>query len=175
MRVGELLRKNLVETIKTGVKGGSTVFMMSYSGVSGSQMSTLRKRLKEVGAALYVSPNTMAKRALKDLEYTSLADQIEGQTAFVWSNSDSVEVSKILSKFAKECEGVIVRGGILEGNIISEVDVKKLADLPSREVLLAMLLGVIQSPISRLAMVLNGKTKELLSILKQLSEKKGGN
>jgi large subunit ribosomal protein L10 len=80
-----------------------------------------------------------------------------------------------LVDFVKGFEGVIVQGGLLQGRILEQEDVKRLSELPTREILLAKLLSVIQSPLNRLAMALNAKTRELLSILKQLSEKKGGN
>ena len=70
---------------------------------------------------------------------------------------------------------VCIAGGLLEGKELNKNDVKKLSDLPSREVLLSMLLSTIQSPLTRLAGALNAKTRDLISVLKQLSEKKGGN
>ncbi len=174
MRVGQVYRQKLIQTVKEEIQHQEAVFLLTFSQVSGLQMSNLRKDLKQIGARLFVTRNAMARMALKDLDYDSLVQSVARQTALVWSDSDSAEVSKILTKFTKACKGCSVRGGILQGAAIKEEDVQKLADLPSREVLLAMLLGVIQSPLTRLAGVLNGKTRELLSILKQLSEKKGG-
>ena len=173
-KVGHIVRENLVETLKKGIEKRDNVFLMSYSHVSGLQMSNLRKSLSQLGAELYVSKNSMAQRALSDLNFERLAQKINGQIAFVWANTDSAEVSKVLMNFSKDCEGVVVRGGLLQGDIIADHQVQQLADLPSREVLLSMLLAAIQSPVSRLMGALNGKTRELLSILKQLSEKKGG-
>ena len=95
--------------------------------------------------------------------------------AFVWSQADAVEVAKALVKFAKECENIKIRGGLLDGKILEKDQIIQLSELPSRQVLLTMLLSTIQSPLTRLAGALSGKTQELLSILKQLSEKKGGN
>ena len=124
---------------------------------------------------MYVSKNSLASLALKDLEREKLAESIDGQTAFIWSDSDSVEISKILVEFAKDIDTVSVSGGLLEGKILDKDDVKRLSDLPSREILLSMLLSAIQSPLTRFAQALNAKTRDLLSVLKQLSEKKGGN
>ena len=75
----------------------------------------------------------------------------------------------------KDFETVIVQGGLLQGKLIEQADIKKLSELPSRDVLLSMLLSAIQSPLTRLAGALNAKTRDLVSVLKQLSEKKGGN
>ena len=84
-------------------------------------------------------------------------------------------VSKALFKFAEGCDGVQIRGGVLDGAVLTQTDIKRLADLPAKEVLQAQLLGTMIAPLTRLAGSLNAKTRDLLSILKQLSEKKGGN
>jgi len=174
-RVGQLYRETLVNHIKEGVDENSNVFLISYSKVSSVQASELRKDLKKIGADVYVSKNSVAQIALKELEQKELAERIDGQTAFVWSTADSVAVSKILVKFSEDIKTVTVQGGLLDGRLIEEADVIKLSSLPSREVLLAQLLGTIQAPLTRLAGALNAKSRELLSILKQLSEKQGGN
>ena len=124
---------------------------------------------------MYVSKNSIAQKALKELKQDKLAERVVGQTAFIWSNADSVAVSKVLIKFIKDRERVTVPAGIFEGKILEQEDIKRLSELPSREVLLSMLLSTIQAPLTRLAGALNAKTREVLSILKQLSEKKGGN
>lgn len=174
-RVGQLYRDNLREHIKQGVEKNTGIFLFSYSRVSSPQITNLRKSLRQTGARMFVSKNSLAQKALKELKQEELAQKINGQTAFIWGGSDSVEVSKILVKFAKDFEYVVLQGGMLEGRLLKKEDIKKLSDLPSRQVLLAMLLGSLQAPLSRLAGALNAKTRDLLSLLKQLSEKKGGN
>ena len=171
-KVGRIFRESLVSKIKEGVDNTSSVFIVNYSKLSGAQLSDFRKNLKQAGVRVQVVRNTMARRALKDADFEELVDKVEGPTAFVYGDADSVEISKILVKFAKDCEGVTVRGGLLEKKVLNEADVQRLADLPSREMLLAMLLSAIQSPLTRFAGALNAKTRDLLSILKQLSEKK---
>jgi len=173
-KIGTIVRENLVSHIKEGIEKRNNTFLVSYKSLNGAQMNDFRKSLKRLGAKFYVSRNTIARRALNDLNRASLCEQLIDQTGFVWSDADSVEISKALIKFTKDFEGFSVHGGILEGKIIEKNDVKRLSDLPSRQVLLTMLVTTLQSPLSRLAGVLNGKTRELLSILKQISEKKGG-
>ena len=174
-RIGQIVRDRLVDRIKQGVDQNKSVFLISYSKVSGPRINDLRKNLKAIGAQVCVSKNAIAVLALKQLKQDNLAERISGQTAIIWSNADSVEVSKVLIKFIKDLENVRLQGGLLEGTILEKQDIKKLSELPSREVLLAMLLGTLQAPLSRLAGALNAKTRDLLSILKQLSERKGGN
>ena len=170
-KVGQLYRENLIGQVKDGISSNENVFIVNFSHISGLKISDLRKDLKKAGAHVHISRNSMAQIALKDLECGALADRLDGQTAFVWSSSDAAEISKILVKFSKDFETVHVQGGVLEGKILEGQDVKTLSDLPSREVLLAMLFATIQAPLTRFAGALNAKTRELLSILKQLSEK----
>jgi large subunit ribosomal protein L10 len=112
----------------------------------------------------------VARIALKEAKQEGLAGSIEGQMALILSNADASEVSKVLVNFAKSYEGFVVRGGVLDGAFLTEAEVKTLSDLPSREVLLAKLLGTMSAPLSRFAGALNGKTRDLLSILKQKSD-----
>ncbi len=173
-KVGTIYREGLAKHIKSSVTSRSSTFVINYSGVSGPQMNTLRKEMKKKGAKVFVSRKSISGIALKELKFDQLADSLNGQTAFIWADSDSSEVSKALVNFAKECKGVSIVGGVLQGAVLHKDDVQVLSDLPSREVLISQLLGVLQAPLSRLAGALNAKTQELLSILSQLSEKKGG-
>ena len=141
--------------------------------MSGLQFNDLRKELLDAGADVTVSKNSLAKLALKELKYESLAEKVMGQSALVFADTDSVAVSKVLVKFAEACEDLIVQGGLIEGKELEKKDVKRLSDLPSREVLLSQLLATIQAPVANLLTALNAKSRELLSILKQYSEKKG--
>ena len=175
MKVGKLFRENMASTVKTNVDKNANVFLLSYKNLSGPQMNTLRKDLKKVGAKMYVSRNTIIRKALQDLTREQLAEKIEGQTAIIWSNDDSVAVSKVIVKFTESFKTIFIQGGLLNGAPLAKEDVKKISELPSREVLLAMLLSTILSPVTRFAGILNSKSRDLLSILKQLSEKKGGN
>jgi len=174
-KVGQLFREGLVNQIKNGIDKNSNIFLLSYSNLSGIKISGFRKNLEKIDANVFVSKNKIAQVALKELKQDKLAERISEQTAFVWSNNDAVEIAKLIVKFEQEAKTVKFSGGIVEGREIAPSDLKKLSDLPSREVLLSMLFAAIQSPLTRLAGALNAKTNDLLSILKQLSEKKGGN
>jgi len=173
-RVGQVIRKTLVTNIREGLESNKAVFLLNYSAISSLKMSNLRKELKGLGASVQVTKNRLAKIALKELDREELSKGIGGQIAFVWSDEDSAAISRALKNFSKECEGLVVRGGILDGNLLSANDIQRLADLPSRDVLLSQLLATIQSPVSRLLGAFNAKSRDLLSILKQLSEKKEG-
>lgn len=123
---------------------------------------------------MHVSKSRIAKLVFTELEHGSLAEQVSDQTALIWGNSDSVEISKVLMDFVKDCETAKVKGGLLDGRVLRDTDVKRLSDLPAKQVLQAMLLSTIQAPVTRILGVMNAKSRDLLSILKQLSEQKEG-
>lgn len=174
-KVGKVIRENLIGHLRDGLEKNSNAFVVTYTKVSGQQMNTLRLNMRKVGAKIFVSKNKLAQLALKELKQDKLAERLKGQTAFVVSNMDTVEVSKALMKFVKDAKGgVVVQGGVLNGAILEKRDVERLADLPSKQALQAQLLSILVSPVTQFLYVLNGKTQDLLSIMKQLSEKKGG-
>lgn len=174
MKIGKIFRESITTTVKTNVDANSNVFLLSYDKLSGPQMNTLRKDLRKIGAKMYVSRNSLLRKALEEMSKDQLSEKVSGQTALVWSNEDSVAVSKVLVKFTESFKQVNIQGGLLDGAVLAKEDVKKISELPPKEVLRAMLLGTILSPVTRFAGILNAKSRDLLSILKQLSEKKGG-
>ena len=173
-KIGKIFRESLVSHIKESVQGLDSTFLVNYSKVSAPQMNDFRKRMKQVGAEIFVAKNSFARLALQEFDSRELLTGLEGQTAFVWSNTNSLDVSKALVKFTKETGGILLKGAFVDGKILSKGDVECLSQLPSRDVLLSQLLQVIESPLTRLAGILNTKTRDLLSILKQLSERKEG-
>jgi len=172
--IGRIYRKSLVKAIKDGVENSNSTFLVSYTAVSSAQMDALRKELRQIGADVYVSKNRIAKLALKELQQEKLADEVKGQTAFIWSNEDSALITKALVEFAKKNEGVLVKAGLLAGDMLAQADVKRLSELPSKDALRAQLLQIMLAPMTRFAGILNSKSRDLLSILKQLSEKNEG-
>lgn len=174
MKVGQLYRKSISNSVKEGVSKKSNAFIVSWSGISSSKMGLLRKDLKRKKASVLVSKTSVARIALKESKYEELADRLKGQMALILSDSDPSEITKILVKYTKDCEGFILQGGLLDGAILSAEQVKTLSDLPSREVLLSQLIGTLQAPLTRFAGALNAKSRDFVSILKQKSEK-GGN
>ena len=173
MKVGQLYRTRMAASVKEGVSKKSSAFVVSYRGISSAKMNVLRKDLKRKKAEVLVSKSSVARIAFKEAQYEDLVNRIEGQMALILSDADASEVSKVLVKFAKEYQGFVVRGGVLNGVVLSEDQIRTLSSLPSREVLLAKLLGTMSAPVTRFAGALNAKTRDFMSILKQKSEKGG--
>ena len=171
-KLGQLCRQGLTSQLQERLTSRDNIFVLNFSGVSSPAMSDLRKELRRQGARLVVVRNSIVKRTLKDIALESLEGSISGPVALVYSNSDAVNVSKTLMKFTKDHETSKVQGGLLRQNLLSLEDVKRLSALPAKEVLISMLLGAIQSPISSLTYVLSYKVRALLYTLKQISEQK---
>ena len=170
MKVGTIYRQKMAESVKTGVSNKSSTFVVSYRGISSAKMNVLRKDLKRKKAQVLVSKTSVARIALKEAKYEGLADTIKGQMALILSNADASEVSKVLVNFSKSYEGFVVCGGVLDGAFLTQAEVNTLSSLPSREVLLAKLLGTLNAPLTRFASGLNAKTRDLMSTLKQKSD-----
>ncbi len=172
---GRLIRESLLKDLERELGGGENVFLLSFVSVPARRMDGLRRDLKACGAKARVFKNRLARLALEDLDHSDLARLVRQQTIFVWGGEDAAVVCKTLQKFAEEADGVSVQGGLLQGRYAGKQDVDRLAQLPSKDVLRAQLLATILSPVTRFAGILNSKTRDLLSILKQLGEQKGGN
>ncbi len=175
IKVGKLYRDKMVKTIKDGFEKESTTIVVGFQKISSGNISSLRKLLRQKKARMHSVRNSLVKVAFKGSAHASLVDSLSGQTAVIVTSVDASEIAKILVKFAEKNENFVFFGGILDKSLIRKEDIKRIASLPAREVLLAQLLGTLNSPMTRLARALNGKTTEFISILKQLSEKKGGN
>ena len=173
-KIGLVLRENFEQLIENKIKQSDNAFIMSYSNISASDFNTLRMELSKLGARIFIVKNSIAKRALKKRKLDNMVDFIDGPTALIWGIQEPATVSKFLFKFAKEREGMKLRGGFLEAEVIDGQKIKILSSLPSKDILQAMVLRAIQSPITGLVGVLSGSLRQLVYVIKQLSEKKEG-
>lgn len=123
-----------------------------YRGLDVAQVTELRKQLREAGIEYAVIKNTLARRAANNVDLSDLEEHLIGPTAIAFSTDDLIAPAKILTEFAKKNKELEVKAGILEGEVVSSDQIKKLADLPSREGLLSMLLSVLQAPVRNFAL-----------------------
>ncbi|MFX3674670.1 MAG: 50S ribosomal protein L10 [Paenisporosarcina sp.] len=142
-----------VEEITEKFKGAATVVVVDYRGLNVTQLTELRKQLREAGVEFKVYKNTMTRRATEVAGLEGLNEHLTGPNAIAFSNEDVVAPAKILNDFAKKNEKLEIKAGVIEGTIASADDIKALAELPSREGLLSMLLSVLQAPMRNFALV----------------------
>jgi len=142
----------LVDEIADKLKSSVSTVVVDYRGLTVGQVTELRKQLRDAGVEFKVYKNTMTRRAAEAADLAGLNEVLTGPNAIAFSAEDVVAPAKILNEFAKKNEALEIKAGVIEGNIASVEDIKALADLPSREGLLSMLLSVLQAPIRNLAL-----------------------
>ncbi len=130
-----------------------TLVMAEYRGITVAAMTQLRANARSNGVTLSVLKNTLARRAVAGSSFEVVADQMTGPLIYGFS-VDAVAAAKVVADFAKTNDKLVIRGGAFAGKALDVNGVKQLASIPSKEVLLAQLLGLMQSPISRTARVL---------------------
>jgi large subunit ribosomal protein L10 len=159
-------KKFILDEIKGRVDESDFVLVVDYTGTTVPSFNELRGRLLEQGAECHVAKNSFMKRVLADSGLPDLSEELSGQTAFVTGASDVCAVAKVVANFQKEFETPVVKAGILDGDVLSAEQVKGLAALPPREVLLAQLLSTINAPASKLVRTLNEPGGSLARVIK---------
>ena len=149
------LKKPVVEEISANIKDAQSVVLVDYRGLTVEQDTQLRKNLREAGVGYKVYKNTMMNFAFKGTEFEGLAPYLEGPSAMAYSDTDATAPARVLAEFAKKADKLQIKAGVVEGTVYDATRMAKIADIPSREVLLGRLLGSMQSPVANLARVLN--------------------
>ncbi len=130
-----------------------TLVMAEYRGITVAAMDKLRVNARKSGVSLSVLKNTLARRAVTGGQFEVAADQMTGPLIYGFSE-DPVAAAKVVADFAKTNDKLVIRGGVFAGKVLDVNGVKQLANIPSKEVLLAQLCGLLMSPMSRTAVVL---------------------
>ena len=161
-----------VKEITADLKAAEVYYFVDYRGLTFSEATELRARLAKADASLKVVKNTLAKIAAADAGVEGLDELLQGPTAIAYCHGDPVRVAKTIQDFIKDKKKAAVRGGKLQHSLLTASDVETLAALPSREQLIARLVGAIASPLMGLATVLNGPIRGLVVVLTQVREQK---
>jgi len=164
-------KANIVSDLSAKLKDSPFVLVADYQRMKVDQFSELRNRLAPAGAEIHVVKNSFLKRAITDSGLPDVAEQLTGQTAIVTGEKDVAPVAKILKTFAAEFKIAALKIGIVDREILASKDVEAMADLPSREVLLAQLLGLLLSPATKLVRLLNEPASSLARLLNAKAEK----
>ncbi|GGG10718.1 50S ribosomal protein L10 [Paenibacillus aceti] len=141
-----------VDVVTSKLRESATTVVADYRGLNVAQVTELRKQLREAGVEFQVLKNTLVRRATAAAELTELDEVLTGPTAIAFSVEDAVAPAKILNDFAKKNDALKVKGGVVEGRVVGADQIKALAELPSREGLLSMLLSVLQAPVRNFAL-----------------------
>ncbi|MBO5743989.1 MAG: 50S ribosomal protein L10 [Clostridia bacterium] len=141
---------DLVELLKSAQAG----VLVDYRGITVEQDTQLRNKLREAGVEYKVVKNTLTRFAANEVGFQELDPSLHGPTALAISSTDPIAPAKVLSDFAKDVEAIEIKAGFLDGKVISLDEIKTLANTPSREVLIAKIMGSLNSPISKLVRTL---------------------
>lgn len=136
-----------------------TLVMAEYRGITVADMTELRSKARSNGVALSVLKNTLVRRAVTGSNFEIVADQMTGPLIYGFSE-DAVAAAKVVADFAKTNDKLVIRGGVYDGKALDVNGVKQLASIPSKEVLLSQLCGLLMSPIARTAVVLGALAKK---------------
>jgi large subunit ribosomal protein L10 len=166
-------KASIVEGLLARLQQSPYLIVTDYHGLKVDQFSELRTRLAGVGARYTVVKNTFLNRASREAGFPDLGDSLNGQTAIVTGDKDVSAAAKVLRTFAAESKKLSVRAGVVEKSLFTDKQIDALADLPSKEVLQAQLLGLLQTPATRLLQTLNEPASSLARLLQAHVEKQG--
>ena len=176
MKGGETLKRDgkqqIVTELAEKLAVAKAAFLADYCGINVEQANTLRGELLKAGVEYMVVKNTLLKLAIKGTSTECLDAQLVGPTALTIVTGDPVAPAKVLSDFAKKVNAFDLKGGVLDGKLLSIADITALADLPSREVLLARMLGSINAPVSNFVGVLAAVNRSLVQVLAAIKDQK---
>ncbi|MBI4098352.1 MAG: 50S ribosomal protein L10 [Candidatus Levybacteria bacterium] len=172
---GRLRKEQIVTELVEKLDASSSLVFADYKGLTHKQLEDLKKELKKQDCTIVITKNSLLKISLgKSEKYADFKDDesLNLPTAALFMNADYVEPLKKVAKAIKAFGLPKIKLGILEGQALDEAGVLKIASLPNRETLLAQLVGMLNSPIQGLAVVLNGNIQKLALVLKAIESKK---
>lgn len=173
MKSREEKQKNL-EALTEQLSNSKSAVIVSFTNLTVNKDQEIRNELREAGAKYQVVKNTLARLAVKGTPYEEATEHFKGVTAIAWTDDEPVNLSKAVSKFIKENEGIFTfKTGIVEGKVVDFDKIKEIASLPSKDELIGKLLYLLNAPAQRLATVLSAIPRDLAVVLQQVSEGKG--
>lgn len=154
-------KKQIVADLAAKLKASPAGVLVNYQGITVEDDTAMRKALREAGVKYMVMKNSLTGRACDEVGYGAIKEHLTGMTAIAISENDPIAPAKILKKYAEKVQTFKILAGYLEGEVIDENAVISLADIPSKEVLVAKFLGSIQSPLYNLAYALKAVADKL--------------
>ena len=161
-----------VAILKDMLSRSRHVTITDHTGINVADITQLRRKLRAAKSELRVSKNTFLRLAVKDTEYDTLAEHFIGPTSVVFGYDDPMETAKIINQSIKDIEKPQLKSYFFEGQVLGLDAVKRIADLPSREVVLAQLISTVEGPISKFISLLDAAAVEFIGTLDALAESK---
>jgi large subunit ribosomal protein L10 len=171
--MGQSEKSQRVEELKGLLDGAKSIILNDFTGLNVEDISELRRLCRQKNVIYRVIKNTLARRSFRELGFEDIEPLLEGPTAIAVSADDESAPTRVLQQFADDYELPRFKGGYIAGRLFTEAEVIRLASLPGRDVLLTQAVGLFQSPMRGLVNVLGASLRDLVSVLKAVSEKKG--
>ena len=160
-----------VRNLEKQARESTGLLITSFKALKTVEFNEIRAKLRPLKSEYHVVKNSLTRIALKNAGLEKLAEMLQGPTAIVLERGDAVAATKAVFEFAKTHENLKINGGIFEGKVLSAQELKAIASLPAREVLLAKLLGTLQAPMVNLVSVLQAPMRDLVGVLDQIAKK----
>lgn len=160
-------KERVVEQLAERLRATDTLMVADYRGLTMPEIDELRSRLLEAGARFTVVKNTLTRRAAEEAGAADVLELIEGPTAiaFLEADSDPVAAAKVLNEAARANDVLVIRGGLLEGTVVDDAEIKRLATLPSAEVLRAQLAGAVFAPLTTVVGLFTAPLRDVVGII----------
>ena len=160
-------KERVVEQLAQRLRDSETLMVADYRGLTMPEIDELRSRLLEAGARFTVVKNTLTRRAAEQAGTTEVLELIDGPTAiaFLEADGDPVAAAKVLNEAARATNVLVIRGGLLEGTVVGDAEIKRLATLPAAEVLRAQLAGAVFAPLTTVVGLFTAPLRDLVGII----------
>jgi len=165
-------KKKIVEELKEELAWAKTAYLFDYRGIKVGPVNQLRRKIEASDCRYRVEKNTLIGHAVEGTELEDVGRGLAGMTAIAYSGEDPVALAKVVTEFAKENPTFTFKAGVVRGRVITGDQLKEIASLPGREELLSKLVFLLQSPIRGLVTALAGTSRNLVTVLSQIAEKK---
>jgi len=158
-------KEGLVADLQEKFKSAKVAILTDFTGLNVDQMTELRRQLRQAGTEYKVVKNTLLRRASENTDLALLADYFDGPNGIALSSEDLVASAKVMTEFREDNPALLIKVGVVEGHVLEAEQIKTLAFLPSREILLGKLLALMQAGPGRLVQVLNSPLQRLMLLL----------
>ncbi len=142
-------KQQIIDEIKGKLETAQSAVVIDYMGINVAEADAMRKKLREAGVDYTVYKNTLMKRAIDGTDFAPLADVLEGPSAIAISSEDATAPARVINEIIKDFKKMEFKAGVVEGTFYDKEGIEKIAEIPSRDVLIAKFMGSIQSPISK--------------------------
>lgn len=163
-----------IEALAGALKGGPTAFVLAPKGLTVNQVTQLRRKVRASSGQFRVVKNRLALRALKETPLAPLAAHFKGETAIAYCDADPAPLAKAIEEFAKDHQGLTIKGGMVDGRLVAVKDIKAIADMPPRPVLVSRLMAVLMNPMTRLVTALKSPHRGVVRAMDEIARQKKG-